>query len=279
MITFDFDYYKPGSTEEAISVYTQLTGEGKNVIYYAGGTEIISLAKKGRAYFDAVIDIKEIPALNVLEFQGDKLVIGAAVCLTKISDSGLFPLLGSVCRRVADRTARNKITLGGNICGKIPYREAILPLLLTDSEINIAGASGTKLLPLADVFDKGLKLETGGLLVQAIINKEYLNLPYANIKKTRQEKMGYPLVTAATLDTAKYIRVAFSGLCPFPFRSQQIEKDFNDGTASIEQKQSNVVKHLPEPPVSDILGSTGYREFLVKNILSEITVQLGGVKC
>lgn len=279
MITFDFDYYKPDSIDEALRTYLQLTGEGKTAIYYAGGTEIISLARIGRAYFDAVIDIKGIPALNVLEFQGDKLVIGAAVSLTRISDFGLFPLLGSVCKRAADHTARNKITLGGNICGKEPYKESLLPLLLADSEINIAGASGIKSLPIAAAFDKELKLENGEFLVQAIVNKRYIDQPYVSIKKTRQEKTGYPLVTAAALKTDNRIRVAFSGLCSFPFRSQKIEEDLNNGTVSIEQRVLEIIKHLPESPVNDVLGSANYREFLTCNVLSEITEKLGGANC
>ena len=42
MITFDFDYYKPDSVEQAVKIFKDLSERGKTVIYYAGGTEIIS---------------------------------------------------------------------------------------------------------------------------------------------------------------------------------------------------------------------------------------------
>lgn len=279
MITFDFDYYKPETVEEAVSKYLKLNEMDKAVLYYAGGTEIINLARLRQEHFEAVIDIKGIPEMNLLEFQKDKLVIGAAVSLSDIYDFALFPLLGSVCRQAADRTARNKITLGGNLCGRTPYREAVLPLLLADSEISIAGASGLKRRRITELFDKSLKLENGEIIVQVYIDKEYLKASYVNIKKTRQEKLGYPLITAAALKKGNLIRVAFSGLCSYPFRSEKIEKDFNNEAVSIEQRLEKIIKHLPETPVSDALGSAGYREFLACNALSEIDAKLGGVKC
>lgn len=278
MISFDFDYYRPDSIEEAIKTYKKLTEQGKKVIYYAGGTEIISGARVNRIRFDAVIDIKRIPECNVLEFRADKLIIGAAVSLTKISDSGLFPLLGAVCRRSADHTARDKITLGGNICGKTPYKEAILPLLLVDSEVVIASESGMKSLPLTQIFDKEVLLNGGEFLAQIIIDKSYIILPYINIKKTKQEKVDYPLVTVVSVKMGNRIRVAFSGLCPYPFRLYAGEGEYNNKHASLEKRIDNVMRHLPATILSDILGTAEYREFIAKNVLSKIIEKSGGIE-
>jgi CO/xanthine dehydrogenase FAD-binding subunit len=278
MITFDFDYYKPDSIEEAVKVYKQMAGLNKTVIYYAGGTEIISLARINKTHFDAVIDIKGIPELNILEFRGDKLIIGAAVSLTKICDSGLFPFLGSVCRRTADHTARDKITIGGNICGKTPYKEAILPLLLADGEVITAGMSGMMSSALVSRFNKELMLDNGEFLVQVTVDKKYTDLPYVSIKKTRNGNPGYPLVSAAAMESDKHIRIAFSGLCSYPFRSQIIENDLNNFTASIEERTENIMKHLPEPLINDIIGSAEYRDFVTRNAINEIAEKLGGIK-
>ncbi len=278
MITFDFGYYKPDTIVEAIKVYKELTGHGKKVIYYAGGTEIITMARVNQIRFDAVIDIKGIPECNVLEFQGDKLIIGAAISLTKISDSGLFPLLGAVCRRAADHTARDKITLGGNICGKTSYKEAILPLLVSESEVMISGESNMKKSTLAKIFRNELMLKSGEFLVQAAIDKSYTAMPYDNIKKTRQEKMGYPLITVAAVMADKQIKIAFSGVCSFPFRTREIEDELNNRTISLEERINNTMKHLPAPLLGDMLGSAGYRDFVMRNVLSETCEKLGGLK-
>jgi CO/xanthine dehydrogenase FAD-binding subunit len=278
MISFDFDYYKPDSIKEAVNVYKDLNGQGKIVIYYAGGTEIISRARLNQINFDAAIDIKGIPECNQFGFQNDKLVIGAAVTLTKISDSGFFPLLGASCRRSADHTARDKITLGGNICGRTPYKEAILPLLLSDSEVVIAGVNGVKSLLVTQAFNRELQLNNGEFLVQITIDKSYTVLPYASVKKTKQEKVDYPLVTVALVEKDKRIKVAFSGLCSFPFCLPVIEDDLNNGSAPIEVRVNNIINHLPAPILNDMLGSAEYREFAARNVLSEAFEKLGGVK-
>lgn len=274
MISFDFDYYKPDSAEEAAGIYDSLTGQGRKAIYYAGGTEIISLARTNLIRFDAVIDIKNIPECREFGYQGDKLVIGAAVTLTKISDSDFFPLLGKCCRRAADHTARDKITLGGNICGSLPYKEALLPLLLCDCEAVIAGSGGMRTQPLTAVFDKELKLRNGEFLAQVSIDRSFAGLPFSNIKKTRQDKVDYPLVAVSLIGKNKSVRAAFSGLCQYPFRLPVIEEDLNNGTADLRERIDNVFRHLPGPVLDDILSSSGYREFVARNALEEAMTML-----
>jgi CO/xanthine dehydrogenase FAD-binding subunit len=129
VISYDFDYYKPVSIDEALQLYRSLQGEGKQPVYYSGGTEIITLGRVNRIVTGAVIDLKGIPECLALQMENDQLVIGAAVTLTTVQESNLFPLLSKVISEIAEHTARNKITLGGYICGNIYYREAVLPLL------------------------------------------------------------------------------------------------------------------------------------------------------
>lgn len=278
MISFDFDYFRPASVEEAAGIYGILTNQGRKAMYYAGGTEIISLARTNRIRFDAVIDIKGIPECRQLGYQDDKLVIGTAVTLTKISDSDLFPLLGKCCRRAADHTARDKITLGGNILSSLPYKEALLPLLLCDCEAVVAGNWGVKILPLTTIFDKELRLDSGGFLVQVRIDRSFVGLPYANLKKTRQDKVDYPLFAVALIEKDKLVRAAFSGLCQYPFRLPAIEEDLNNGSISLKERINRVFSHLPTPVTDDILASSGYREFVARNALEEAMTMLEAAK-
>ncbi len=266
MIAFDFDYYKPEAITEAIDTYKALSKENKKVIYFAGGTEIVNQGRLNHKQFDAVIDIKGIPQCNALEFKKDKLIIGAAVSLTKIKESKLYPLLSIVCRRIADHTSRNMITIGGNVCGDIAYREAVLPLLLADSRVIIANDKEVKAHPLKKMFNKAIALNKGEFILQFEIDKNYIDLPFYHIKRTKQDLVDYPLLTIAAVKIENQIKIAVSGLYPYPC---QFEIENCKGCVEdILLKRSSIV--------SDLMGTSEYRLFLARQELNRLTKQFGG---
>lgn len=276
MITFDFEYYRPDTIDEAISIFQILKREGKNPVYYAGGTEIISRARMGRLVFGAVIDLKEIPECNVLETKDKEMIIGSAVTLTGIVDSGIFPLLGKVCKASSDHTARDKITLGGNLCGITPYKEAVLPFLVSESTAVIAGTDGIRSMPIIRLFHGGLDPEQGEFLVQVKTDSDYALLPYYSGRRTKQGKIGYPLATVTALNRNHEIRVAISGIGNFPLRLPTMEKALNDNRCSCDQRIISAVNTLSGLIISDIHGSAGYRELVLSTLLSEAMDLLGG---
>lgn len=277
MISYDFDYYQPATIEEAIELFHSLDAQGKNPIYFSGGTEVITLGRLNRILTDAVIDIKAIPECTVLKKEQKRLILGAGLSLTRIRESQLFPFLSKTIAEIADNTARNKITLGGNICANIIYRETVLPLLLTDSQVVIAGQTGIKERPLAKLFDKTLQLEKGEFLVQIITKQSKTKLPFLSVKKRRQWDNGYPLVTTAALKKNGRIKVAFSGLCAFPFYNPQMEESLNDLQLSKEERIEQTLRLIPSPVLDDVHGSAEYRLFVLKNTLSDVLDVFKGV--
>jgi CO/xanthine dehydrogenase FAD-binding subunit len=277
MIAFDFDYYRAATVDEALDKFIGLKDAGKKPLYYAGGTEIISRARAGDICFDSVVDIKEIPECNTLEFEDGKLVIGAAVTLSEITESKMFPLLTEVCRAVADHTARDMITVGGNICGHIPYREAVLPFLAADSRITIAGRDGMRVLPINDAFDRSLQLGEGEILIDISTEKCYTEVPFFNRKRTKYGRADYPLATVAALCRDKRLNLALSGVCAYPFRFGVMEDFLNDGKASLGEKACNATGCLPDNIIADIQGSADYRETVLENLLVDALKALEGV--
>ncbi|WP_066288050.1 FAD binding domain-containing protein [Bacillus sp. FJAT-29937] len=276
MEAIDVEYYQPRSLQEAIEIFYQLSQEQKQPMYYAGGTEIITFRRLNLVSPGAIIDIKGIPECKVFEVNDNFLFTGAGVSLTFIADNNHFPLLSKTSRGVADHTARNKITIGGNICGQIFYREAVLPFLLTDSYIVTAGYEGVKSLPIHQVFNQSLSLNEGQFLVQLMTEKSYLELPHLTIKKRQQWETGYPLITFAAIKKDDEMRIAFSGLCPFPFRSLEVERELNNKSVPFDERINNSIKYLPSPILSDVEGSKEYRLFVYKNTLMDILIELEG---
>lgn len=276
MISFDFSYYKPVSIEEAILLYQTLTSQGKKAMYYAGGTEIITGARINQIVFDAVIDLKGITECVELKYQNQQLIIGSCITLTQICESNVFPLLTQVVRGIADHTSRNKITIGGNICGAIPYREAVLPFLLCDSQLVLAGPKGNRIVSISDIFNEKLQIRKGELLVQIITDGSYINLPYESLKKTKQSKVDYPLLTIAAIKASNGIRIATSGLSPHPFRCAKIEAKINNNGVSIQDRAIDSTTYLEGRIISDIQGSVEYKKYVFLNTLEDILNNLEG---
>jgi len=275
MIPYNFDYYRPDSINEAVQIYQQLDSEGKNPLYYSGGSEIISMARVNNITTKAVIDLKAIPECGVFENSGNDLIIGAGITLSGIKEANVFPLLSKACGRIADHTMQCKITIGGNACGTIIYKETLLPLLLSDCNVVVVGSGKVKQLSIHNVFHEKLNLSKGDFIAQFIIEKKYLSLPYFHVKKTKNEKIDYPLLTlCAVVDEGK-LKAAFSGLCDFPFRSIKLEDELNKRDKSFEERFGNAVDHIPVPVLNDLSGSDQYRLFVLKNTLLNAEKELG----
>lgn len=269
MIPFNFDYYKPKTLDQAVQLYFELDSMGKKPMYYGGGTEFISMARVHNVYTEAVIDIKDIPECNVHSLENGHLTIGSAVTLTDIGVRNHFPLLSLTVKRIADHTVQDKITLGGNLAGTIIYRESVLPLMVSNSNIVLEGTDGKRIVPIMDVFDKRLQISKGEIIVQAIIDEKFLNLPSLHVKRTKNEKIDYPLITLAAMVDQNKINIGFSGLCDFPFRSNPLEDILNDGTLTRKQKIKKLIENIPYKILEDISGSAEYRKFMLHTMLDE----------
>ncbi|HWR22604.1 MAG TPA: FAD binding domain-containing protein [Feifaniaceae bacterium] len=270
MIPRDFIYCNPDTLEEAVRAFETYEKDGKRAYYYGGGSEIITMSRAGGICPDAVIDYKSVPECNVLETDGEVLKIGAALSLTAVKDAKRFPLLGSACGRVADHTNQCRITLGGNLCGSIRYRETSLPLLVSDAKLLLASASGTRTVPFCGIFQERMRLTPGELVIQALVPVNALFAPFAHIKKTSREKIDYPLVDVTAMLLNGTLRAAFSGVCEFPFRSEKLEAALNDRSRPIPERVRAAVGHLPAKPVTDAEGSGAYRLFMLERTLENL---------
>lgn len=270
MIPFDLVYCRPSTLKEAVEAHIRLRQGGKNPVYYAGGSEIITMCRAGVIRPGAVIDIKNIPELTQLSFDSITLNIGSACTLNQIKESRLFPLLGLACGRIADHTNQCRITLGGNICGTIIYRETSLPLLLCDADISIFGSEGGRTVPFESVFDGRIRLKPDEIVVSVHIPCWALGARYFHIKKTANEKIDYPLVSISAILKENYLRIACSGICSHPFRSRQMEDILNNCSLTCAERAQRALSALPEFAYSDAEGSGEYRAFIFRTTLQTL---------
>lgn len=114
----NFIHIKPQNLKEA----SQLQGNNwKDVLPYAGGTDLLGLMKDGIENPDKLIDLKALPGMDKITYTpGKGLKIGALVTITDIAENDLinkkYALLGQAAKEVASPQLRNQGTIGGNIC-------------------------------------------------------------------------------------------------------------------------------------------------------------------
>lgn len=268
MIPFDFEYLRPDNLCEAYEAFADISRTGKDAVYYGGGTELVSMARANSITFDAVIDLNYVPECTALILDNNNLIIGGAVTLSRIAESGYYPLLGETVSRIADHTIQCKITIAGNLASTIIYREAALPLLIAESRLKIMGENGLYEVPFEAVFDGRLHLQKGEFIAQIIIDKSLLSLPYNHVKKTKFEKIDYPLLTLAANKKNGFINAAVSGAANHPF---VLPHDIlNDCNISDADKINNVIKAVEDKIMSDLSGSKEFRKFVLNNVLKQM---------
>jgi len=279
MIPFDFAYYRPTSVRAATEQYQNCAARPHGQpLWYAGGTEIITLARLHQVSTDAVIDIKGIPSTRLIRVKKGVQRIGSAVTLTELTDDPrvveAFPLLAATAREIADKTARNKITFGGNICGQIIYREAVLPLLVCDSTVFVAGPRGVQQASIHEIFRERIRLRPGEFVLGVQTSAALRQAPHVHIKRRKMGHVGYPIVTIAALSSQHRIRVAVSGVCAFPFRSAALEAALNTPGVPAALRVQRASRQLPGPVLDDFEASRAYRMFVLEQLLQEALERL-----
>jgi CO/xanthine dehydrogenase FAD-binding subunit len=102
---------------------------------------------------DALIDLGRVPELRGWRYEGDELVLGAALTYTQASGgevASALPALAAASRTVGSPQIRNRGTLGGNLGTGSPAGDSLPPLMVEDARVELASARATRTLPLAE---------------------------------------------------------------------------------------------------------------------------------
>jgi 2-furoyl-CoA dehydrogenase FAD binding subunit len=146
-----FDYLRPDTVEEAIALLAEY---GEDACVLAGGQSLVPMLNLRLIEADALIDISQIAALDVISDHGDKIEIGAAVTQNKLLAwsqlAEKLPLVAAALPHVGHFQTRNKGTVCGSIAHADPSSELPLVLTLLGGEIVLKSKRGTRVLAAAD---------------------------------------------------------------------------------------------------------------------------------
>ena len=276
MIYHDLKYYQPETMEEAIRAWNEAQTEGLKPRYLSGGTEVVTLARDGKQTPGALIDLKRIPETHGISAVDGSVRYGSSIPLTTLSDEperSRFPLLAHAAGAVADRTIRNSITLGGNIAGMLPYREAVLPFILFEAIFEFVTSDGSdgvsvNRVAAAEAFKSRLLVPEGGFLSAVLIPAAALDAPWAYRRRTRDARVDYPLVTVCGGRVGDTVRLAVSGAFNGP-----VTGTVADGR-TLEDRLVATLESFTMKYRNDMRGSAEYRRSLLTLLATEIVEEM-----
>src|SRR3989475_8191760 len=151
MLTARFDYHRPETLEEALSLLDQFGEEAKVL---AGGMSLIPLMKLRFAAPGHLVDVNRIPELQGVVESGGALRMKAMTRHREVAESDVikerYPALGTAAPLVADPIVRNLGTIGGSICHADPAGDFGSVLLALGAQMAVRSSSGERTVAIDD---------------------------------------------------------------------------------------------------------------------------------
>ncbi|OGO36079.1 MAG: hypothetical protein A2Z03_10935 [Chloroflexi bacterium RBG_16_56_8] len=172
----------------------------------------------------------------MLEPREDQLFIGAALPLNRIARQPLVvrhaQALVEACDLVGGPQVRNVATLGGNVAHALPAADGTIALLALGAEAEIAGLSGNRRLPFADLFlgpGKSALKQGEELLVGFYLPLSKKGQASCFKRIMRPQGVALPIINLAIRlerekDAIKDIRIAVGPGAPTPWRAREAER-------------------------------------------------------
>ena len=120
-----FSWYDARSVKDAVQQVSSTVGEelyfhsGNAVLFKSGGIDILDRVKEGLINPKTIVNVKNIPDLDMIKFDDEGLRIGANVSLSEIEESGdvltHYLALHHAVAHAATPQLRNMSTMAGNL--------------------------------------------------------------------------------------------------------------------------------------------------------------------
>jgi xanthine dehydrogenase small subunit len=214
----------------------------------------------------------------------DEIVAGANVSIAELGRalSDLIPEYASMINRFGSPQIKNAATLGGNIANGSPIGDTMPALFVLNAQVELRGDKGTRRVNIND-FYSGYRqtVATEDELISRIVipclgSGEKLKL----FKVSKRQDLDISTFSAAfwlklSGGTIEDIRVAYGGVAPRIIRLPKTEAHLRGAKLSADVFESAGKTALSEiSPISDVRGSSEYRNLLAANILRKLYYDL-----
>ena len=154
MIPGAFEYHRPGSVDEAVTLLTKHGDEGRVV---AGGHSLIPMMKLRLAVPTHLIDLGNLADLKGIKAVGKAVEIGAMTTQHDLIASDLLaevcPILREVALTIADPQVRYLGTIGGNVANGDPGNDMPAVMQCLGASFVLRGPKGVRQVAARDFYE------------------------------------------------------------------------------------------------------------------------------
>lgn len=231
--------------------------------FLGGGTFVMRAVNEGNVALTSIIRSTE-PALQQIRSEGERIVIGAGVTMSRIAASRDTEFLAAPALSVGGPAVRNMATVGGNLFARSPYGDLTAALLALDATVHLVEASGRREVPLEDFLHQRGN-GTIPLVAGVAVRRPYSRDTFRFRKMTRVKPSGASVVAVAAHlpqsgGRVQGARVAYVAMAPRPVRVPAVERALEGASldeAGIAGALAAAVESL-DPP-TDAIASGWYR--------------------
>jgi aerobic carbon-monoxide dehydrogenase medium subunit len=266
----EFDYHRPGSLDEALSLLV----EGEESRPLAGGHSLLPLMKLRLSMPAALVDLADVPGLDEIAEDGDAVRIGARATHASVAGSELVrsrcPVLAETAALIGDAQVRNRGTLGGSVAHADPAADYPTVLKALGATISVAGSGDEREVPADDFFVDVFTtaLQPGELVVAAKVPSTPEGTGAAYLKHRHPASFyavaGVAAVVSLESGTCTSARLTIGGVAGTPVQATAAAESLVGAPPSEESAGAaaeKVAEALPNP-MSDTYASGEYRVHL-----------------
>jgi aerobic carbon-monoxide dehydrogenase medium subunit len=272
MIAAQFDYVRPKTLDEALTVLAQ--NEDAKIL--AGGHSLIPAMKLRLAQPPLLVDIGRLSDLAYVREEGGQISIGAMTTHYQIESSDLLkqicPLLPECAGHIGDVQVRNKGTIGGSLAHSDPAGDWPAAIIALNADMVAVSPNGERAIRADDFFVDLLTtaLQPGEILREIRINKSNGRTGQAYVKM-HHPASGFAVVgVAANLSfdgsgSCQHASVGITGVSSKAYRAVGVEAGLN-GASLDDQTIAGASSHATDgvDVNGDLFASAEYRRHLAE---------------
>ncbi len=269
-----FGFAKARSIDDALALMTQHA----DARLLAGGQSLIATLNMRLSAPKLLVDINALDELKRISVKDGMVEIGALVRHAEAERSTEIarhaPLIALALPHIAHPAIRNRGTIGGSIAFADPAAELPACLLALGGEVEIANATGRRLVA-ADDFFTGLfetALGFGDILTAIRVPAAKPDSRYAFAELARRHGdyaiVGLAASARAEGKSLKDVRLAFFGVDATPVRARAAEAAIEGGEAAVAALAADL------DPSDDVQASGAAKKHLAGVLLRRVTAQL-----